>query len=569
MNKSNSFHWLVQPIFTYQESNTSIILSVLLETGISQEEGNNPNHFPLRISIALRDIRINSVRIKVEMEYTHINELVTRLIAAFKDFNNACHNGTHIVINKFRYKAYKNLIIDFLNDRNNKGICKIKLIDPANPSIETYVPGYIMKQITVLLQSCVQNYPIIASNMMSVSRQDWHFQLLTNKLDNDLPQITNVIKAALNTETVQSLGIDKSYLEEEPEETNDNVKDNNIKNNTPNNTPVDIDPIPDSSSTPNATQTQFDSIFNGPDSFDGIDLNIPEAVYDGPPKELNNSVHDGPSKEINKIENPFIAHFLNNDISQLIEYTTSVYSTSEETDIESFTPLHSLLKLSTVNLELVNSLLEGSLFTQYLMQVYIKNTIRAFLEKNKSPKGILPPTFIFKTAIATDTPVLYDVCRGMLICLTSFSILIKRLDQLILGNHINHSLCDLHVTFFIYKTLVSPFIFSLDISDPTSFKSNLYSEFQSIYNRGALQGLEDKYANIVPGGKFVIPVENFQTVINSIVEIIRNANDLVTIGDYNSESTFARENNILTFGSDTISTPLDIRNKVFLSLKNK
>jgi len=552
---SESYHWVSQPVFSHQESQTSNLISINLESGIKQN-GEWPNHFPLRISVTLRDIRVMEGKAKIELEYVHLNNLVTQLAAAFKDFSLSCDNGAHIAINKYAYRTYKNLVIDFLRDGENNGVCRVKVVDPhTDKEIEMIIRGSVMRGIAILLQSCLNNYPIIASNMMIAARQDKHFELIKNELNKWLPQISSVVKAALNTKSVQTMGVDKSYLEEQPHEEDKQVGGDSILD-TGVQPDIDIDSNRMSNGMlHNPVQSDFDKHVVDTGGFGDIDLDIPEGLYEE--KETSYKTHP-------KVENPFLLNFLGGDISNLSSYATSVYSVGKTTIPSSFLPLNNLLKISTVEDKVIDNLLHNSLYTQYALILYIKVTVANSLSHGFSFLSITPPSLVFQNKITKVTPILYETCEGMLITLLIYSLLIKRIEQLVLGSHTDTLLQDLYRTFFTYKSLVSPFIFSLDMSDP--FSEQLNASFQHHIQSGIVNGLEDKYSNISTGGKFQIPIESFQQLLDNLVQYVVNCSDLTIIGDYESECAMLDKYNLPKLDPGMIKNSGDIRREVFAGL---
>ena len=59
MENVKSIKWISQNLYTFDDPNTGISLILKMESGIIVNDFNITNYFPVRISILLKDNRIN------------------------------------------------------------------------------------------------------------------------------------------------------------------------------------------------------------------------------------------------------------------------------------------------------------------------------------------------------------------------------------------------------------------------------------------------------------------------------------------------------------------------------
>ncbi len=195
---------------------------------------------------------------------------------------------------------------------------------------------------------------------------------------------------------------------------------------------------------------------------------------------------------------------------------------------------------------------------------YIKSVIRKSIQEERSISTIAPPVLTFSKRILRKENVLFHACKGMVITLIVYSLLIKRLQQLQLGSHLNTELEEIFRASFIYKTLVSPFLFSSEF-DKDIF-NEIDSEFQQLLKAGILSGLESRYSSLIIGGEFHIPVDGFQKRLEDFINIIKSQSKPVEIGNKEQEDELFELHNIPRI-KEGISSSDDIRKYVFESLR--
>lgn len=536
------FYWFSQPIFSYHEPNTSITFSISLEG--SMQNGTRPNHHTLKICFQLLDKRVAQNRIKVELEYSQLDSLVKQLLHIFKNgFINFCKRNDQIIVKRFTYRGSKHLILDFTLDSSGKELCALKLIDSSqdkSKEIEIYLSMVHISNITEILRDTKKEYSLISMVMFNGLRQERQLALLKETFENWLPQIKNIISTKMNPSILNT------------HEANDDHITNKSDNEVFNENDVDIN-------SDNTIQSGFDSLITDTGGFCDIQLDMPKTIYETREEELSTK-----KRLIDKPNNPFIDHFLNGDFSNLIEYTTSIYSLGENSNVLSFLPLHNILLSSTISKEVISEFLDNSYNIQYGLLFYIKSVIRKSIQGKCSISTTTPPVLIFSKRISRKENVLFHACKGMIITLIVYSLLIKRLQQLQLGSHLNTELEEIFRASFIYKTLISPFLFSSEF-DKDIF-NEIDSEFQQLLKAGILDGLESRYSSLVIGGKFHIPIEGFQKRLENFINIIKSQPQLVEIGNKGQEDKLFKLHNIPKIEKE-INSSDGIRKYVFESLR--
>ncbi|MCK5018193.1 MAG: hypothetical protein KAS32_14145 [Candidatus Peribacteraceae bacterium] len=533
---NDNLKWISRKAFSYFDTKTSITLNVSTDTGM--KKNGFTSFFPMRVCFQATDPRMERTnsRIKVELEFPHVNMLVDRVnktISSHPDKKALYKTGSTVGVFKYNVKNKKELGFKFYYD--NCESIMMKLTDPTSGRQTAIInlDEDIFTSIMLFLTGFKNNYNVIDATytqaLMSDAASDEIIQKLGN-LDNRLTAIESKIKESngnVQSENITEGGIMTTeavddyidYVEDEPE----------------------IDKIVDTS-----TQDDFNTILNNTNGFSDVEL-------DGPKEYI-------PKKQEIKTSQPFIESFLNWDMNRIKEWATTIVCTTDKATPEYFNPLELILNLCGIDDDTRRQYADDEHFykSQYIMTKFVKDGVKNALKHQiEYPSSV--PTMRFRSTIKRGTP-LYNVGVDATVIYLIYSYVVNSYLKQIQTDDANMVKIDEYKrAIFVLKTIINPIIFSLEITD--KFTSDLSEVFNNCVSGGLIKKFEEAYTAVGIGGKINLTLEAFDAMVANILKAV-NSQPSVDINDNESMDNLMVQYGIVAT-TKSLNSPSDVKDLIF------
>jgi hypothetical protein len=463
MEGSEKTYWLNQNLFRYQDPNTSVQLSVSMDSGISIEDDKS-SYLGLKVSIQLKDNRtIQNGRIKFEMDFDNM----TRFVDESKSLYDKTTANLSFTIQRFLQKSQKDMIVNVISN-NNKTEFSIKILDPLSQIRDCiiYMDSISYSNLCKIISNVINQYTLITTNTLIALNQERTIGKLNILIDSIGDMSTNIKNNFRNT-------ISKNIIIEEI--------------------------VP-----PSEKQTEFMK------ALDENELNKISIPSLEDKKEKTNIVPKG-----------FISGFLHDDIKNINAWTIGYTNSDKASEsINSFI-LNSNISSVESN-EIMNN--DGFKKSQLFIKDYILNTMKNYLDETlKEFPNDYPIVNLHIKISKENSPSLYSMIQEQMVVLIVYNKLFRTaLDRLSVNNDSKLKVELYKRAYFIYKVLCSPLFVSLQISNKQEFMQEMNKLFTDYSSKGAFKSLEDDYSQIAMGGEWTISSEMFSNALKTFMKIITN-----------------------------------------------
>ena len=522
MENVKSIKWISQNLYTFDDPNTGISLILKMESGIIVNDFNITNYFPVRISILLKDNRIQS---NTKYQYDiNLSDLIL-----FKTYNEKLFNDN----TKNVFKENSKIILDTFVYGGGKKHCTFSFVildGKPNVVLSIGIPKQDSKQIVIdtksytciktVLSQVLDNYAILSSNMLTTCSSERVVDEIT-KLKEEINSLKSVVHqnsqetTELLLESIKSKEVDPEVFDVSEDEQKQNLDNNNVQDKYIE--PENVDYTEDE-------QIEVESEVNNDISskFNDMLSNITDTIDLGLDK-IYSKFEENDDKEVKDIKNtnsPFIGNFLNNDITRLTEWSSAYLNASEKTDSKMFTPISNLINnfgLYRYNDDYVLSKAE------LLNNVIFRKDVVNYINKKEFPKS---KYWCYKLNIDIDqVNSLFNMTKEILATYIIYhlfvNIYVNKLENVNSKLVISYNIA-LH---FLKKILFS-FVVSSNINLMNDDNINIYVEdvntiFRKMIENNTMVKLEEQYNTISNGGKFKLTPEMFDKVLKELVNVIR------------------------------------------------
>jgi len=437
----NSNVWISQKMFSYQNPDTSVMLNIMLESGIFEDDyTHRSSYYPPRVALQIYDGRVQSSRVQVELQFAEMNKLIESIDALFtKDRNKIFSANSVISITRFWQKAHKTVTLLF-GIKNKKAMIEVKLTDPTTGEKVISLDWAAYTGMYNFIKQVRDSYALISSNILTVAMQERMVERM-GVLSSNMSQLRSQIH---------------------------NPKEENVETDIPLETPK--------------VESTVASQFNKAIDIDKIELEAPKELT--APKE---------KKDIEHSPMPFIGTFLNYDPMRLCNWVSAFLCSNEKSESSMFAALDSVLVGSNINATYNSSLMNDA---QYYMNVMFRKGVKSFLETNKFISFKIPKI------LTLDVPNMQEMCAEIAFTCMTFMVIsnsyLKKIKDDALQT--NSDFMKIRIASYFLNRMLMPFIIS--IPDPTLLSEDILSVLDKCRKNGFLDKLDDIYGGLVAGGKF-------------------------------------------------------------------
>lgn len=517
-NNEKETKWVAQKILSYNDSETSLTLNVLLESGIFGENGFSTYYSP-RLTFQIRDTRVSSTKLQFEFQFMEINSFVEKINKRFENGPAGAFRSSDDTITICRYHSggRKDLIMSFIIiDR--KPIIKIEIIDPsANAGIRNKViciDHHTFVGIRSLFEQLRNNYASISVNALT-------FVLQSKILDQLKTASPNVVCSPVSIESVDTSSSPIENIEFKEEEKQPHSPQYDIQN--------EIMNTLDKAEIPRMDTTSY---------FDELE------------KKLEST------KKEKKVysEMPFIGTFCDFSPKRLLNYTNSLIHVDEKSVDSSFCPISNIIEtVDPGNEEQLNDL--HIYIGQLLQNVFIRTSINTFL---KTGDFLVTPVFTFLNKITSKNEVMWKTANEILFCFIMLSDVYDSYMKYLQNNDkeenkkwSNGVLIAQNYIRLCYST----FFLSIRKDNNREIKETLIDIFNECKENGFLKELNDIYSKVSDGGS----INLHQSIIEELFDKhISNLNSFKTFNGIDELRTYLTKINLDE--SEQINSKKDVKN---------
>ncbi|MCK5019641.1 MAG: hypothetical protein KAS32_21460, partial [Candidatus Peribacteraceae bacterium] len=472
---NDKLKWISKKAFSYFDSKTSITLNASTETGM--KTNGFVNFFPMKISFQASDSRMEKTnsRIKVELEYPQVNQLLDSLKKAMSG-KNIFKTGATVGVFRYTQKNRKEIVFKFYHDNGPQ--ITMKLSDPTSGAVSTSInlDENIYRTIFKFLTNFSENFNTIDAIYTQTLMSETSSDEIKQKLDN----------------------IDKRLLDLESQ-----MKRSKPIYNVSNEGP--IEPEEDAPIESTSLQENFNDMVNDTDGFSEVQLEKPFV----------------PTKQSIKSTQPFIDNFLDWDMSKAKEWVASIVCTTDKAKPEYFSPLELVLNICGLDDDKRREYAGDKEFykSQYIMTKFIKDNVnKALVSQSKYPTSV--PAMKFGNTIKRGTQ-LYDFGIGAATVYLIYSAVVNNYLKLVNTNEVDMiKLDEYQRTLFVLKTILNPMIFSLEITN--MFSDDLLAVFSNCVSSGMIDRFQKEYQPVTAGGSLFFSLELFDTMIKKLIGAIEH-----------------------------------------------
>jgi len=481
----NEIKWISQKMFNYQDPQTTSTLTVLMESGII-EENNYTNYCSPRITFQIRDSRVKTSKVQIELYFIELNEFVSKISSIFNNLNlkEIFEKETGFFVSKFTYKNRKDLSVKFLLI-DKKPTIKFEIIDPSNSGGNKVICiDYItFDSIKQFCQQTRDNYTSVSINCMNVCLQEKILDQLKS-MDHQITVATP--KIIVNTP--------KESVIPEFEKTNT------------------VGELQKLVSEQQKIQNELTS------NLDKIELPEYESamkyVEEEPVKE---EVKESPKKHNEYSMMPFIGNIIDYSPKRLINFVDKIIFSEKDSLTSSFLPLSTIIKINDP--ENIDQLTDtGLLKAQLILNILTRKSIQEYL---KNDKFLSFPTFKFLTSITKENKTMWRISNEILFCFAMFTILYRSYIKY-LNNNINADsrkwINNILISQNVLRTYLVSFAVSIRKDNLKFVKDELINIFQECHNNGFLNELNEIYSTISCGGKLNLNQSVIEDCFGSFVK---------------------------------------------------
>lgn len=559
--------------------NTNAYLDICLDSSLKSSDGWD-DYCTTKFTLLIKDKRIQtSGATKIALELQHVYDLLRQFKKIFgeetkEDLGNAFKMSTSASIVKFLAKTKQTAIFTFrVADR--KPIVNLCLMDPLFPNgkIEIDVDYSCFKIIKDLMKNYITNLisidlntkqilsnDLIISKLDEINKEnDSRVDLINGLIRQQCTKIVGTIKeTAIPVTTLPIIGtieetitpnINIGAIKYEIEDIKTKEPEKN-----PSNTGDLLDEFSDDETPPSGDQMNFINELENTNFFEAVEIpKVPEE------KPKQKPVNIKPKAQMTN--QPFLATFLNFDISRLKEWTTSFIHTTEKSDPELFTPFDTIMRVTSIPKKELS--IYSKEYGYYLIQYALIHTLKKAVKDNLEtgihfPVNSIPP-IKFSTNIVPGTK-LYNMTKEIITIILSYSLIINNAMKAIDKDKNNISrFIEYEKVWYATKLLFTPFIFSMELTD--NLKEELLIEFRRCVSSGFFDSLKKEYKEITLGGDIKINLELFDMYIDKFISILRN----VKATTFNTKETVSKyfiDNNI-PIVVEPINNSKDIQTEIF------
>ena len=481
----NEIKWVSQKMFNYQDPQTTSTLTVLLESGII-EENNYTNYCSPRVTFQIRDSRVKTSKVQIELYFIELNEFVSKIVSIFNNLGlkDIFEKETGFFISKFSYKNRKDMSIKFLLI-DKKPIIKLEIIDPSNSGGNKVICiDYItFDGIKQFCQQTRDNYTSISINCMNICLQEKIMDQLKN-MDHQLTANTSKIIVSTPKESVIP----------EFEKTN---------------TVGELQKL-----VSEQQKIQNELISN----LDKVELPDPGFIEKYEEKEpIKEDIKESPKKHNEYSLMPFIGNIIDYSPKRLINFVDKIIFSEKDSLTSSFLPISTIIKINDPeNIDQLND--PGLLKAQLILNILTRKSIQEYL---KNDKFLSFPTFRFLTAITKENKIMWRISNEILFCFAMFTILYRSYIKY-LNNNINADsrkwINNILISQNVLRTYLVSFAISIRKDNLIYVKDELINIFQECHNNGFLNELNEIYSTISCGGKLNLNQSIIEDCFGSFVK---------------------------------------------------
>ncbi|NLE05191.1 MAG: hypothetical protein GX638_10400, partial [Crenarchaeota archaeon] len=472
--------WISQKIFSYQDPDTTVILNVLLDSGIIEDEGRNTYHSP-RVLFQLRDNRSQSSKIQIELQFLELSsfvEQIKRIIDA--GIQNVLEQKTSIpsfiAITKYGSKNKKDLVLSVCKNQSNIPYVQLEISDPLGKGITKSIIFIDISTFFHLYTFCSQirnNYANISISFLNA--------LIQEKVLDEIRLLQNI------KPIFQSVPRDSVEFEEP-------IITSNIEN---------------------SIQDEFNKIGNN--------------IFTGNIQTNENTISKTESvtkpnyeQKIEKTEMPFIGTFLDYDPFKLNEWVSAFLCANEKSVAISFCPLNNIISRSLKE-KPFNYETSGFFSVQYFLDVMFRRSVSFYL---KTGKFVSYPIFKMpeQNAFKQGTEI-FQLSEEVLFCYLLYTNLYDCYFQYIQNNPNNQKhITEISIVQQFLRSYLSFFFVSMEKNNIKDLKDDLLIILDKCSKNGFLKKISEFYKEISSGGTIDFSQRMMETYFSSMLEELNNIN---------------------------------------------
>lgn len=491
MNQKEELYWASQRLFTYTDP-SGVRFNIILGSGVTiNNNGWGPTYLPLRVTLELRDDRVNSKKkVKIEMTYLELESFLNQNIKMFSQGRQQAYTmASAVVINRFYYNNKKTFTCNVI--KLEDFAVSLKITDPTSEIGEgvVHMDFNSYQNMCNLLGGIKKRYVDISTmNVIALNQE---------RLITELGKFSDSIRNSFNSNSDafadfsrkigMMLGQSAPRNEDAP-------------------TPIDVEDTTDIMETTDYIQDDFNTEYEKTSGFDNIVLDLPQ---DGEYQYSPTLKEDYPS--------PFIQGVLSNDLIRLKSWVAAFIGG------DNLKPMDSFMDISMLPAEEKESIQISLNYNeiQNILTQFTKKTVKGVLQGDISEYPTDYPIIGFGVGIEKGTK-LYIMCQEMLIVLLSYNLLIRNCLEHFKGNQEQiEKIGEYKRVYFVFKVLVSSFISSLNISNFDDFEKEMGDILKKVINNQVFKTLSDDYSVITMGGSYNINPEIFDPVLKKFLFLIR------------------------------------------------